>query len=321
MSRRLLLHICNTFFENELERNNELHLAAWMRSHPTVRQLQTLPLLYAEPNDLILVSDLPPNPDPRLRLIESPATAERIEDWGPSLAISAWARDNRIPYSYPAWETVRMINSKIFSFSHSPKLPNAALLHSEKEALFWIEKTPGPKVLKTPFGTAGRGHFHIPGKGLLSSFLQKEFAKGLPLIGEPWVERVLDFSTQWKDGRLLGATRFETTQKGSYRATLAGPQSELFASYEWAIEEHLAAASPLIDKIRDMGFFGHLGIDAYVYLWNGKHLLQPIVEINGRKTMSWVALQIQKEKYPDQCCRFSFTPAEGISHAPFSVSA
>lgn len=338
MSCSPILHICNTFFERELEdpssfspsktvnekdqnvqhqpiktlSPNEQILTAWMRSHPIVQTLQTLPLFYAAPEDLVLVSDLPESPDSRLRLINAPMTVKRIESWGASQAIAAWAREKKIPYSMPEWDIVRTVNSKIFSFSNSPKLPFASLLHNEQETLEWIERTPGRKVLKTAFGSAGRGHFHLPSKKNLASFLKIEFAKGFPLIGEPWVERAIDFSTQWKDTALLGATVFENTPDGTYRATITGPRPQIFGSYDWALEEHLAIAQPIVEKIRKIGFFGNLGIDAYVYRWENKEMIQPIVEINARKTMSWVALQIQEKKYSGQCLRFSFSPKKGI---------
>ena len=342
MSRPPVLHICNTFFEAELENPDffsstrisvekeardipnraktasphQQVLAAWMRSHPIIQKLQTLPLYYVKDDDFVLVSDLPESPDHRLRLLGAPLHVKTIESWGASKSIAAWAKEENLPYSMPDWETVRTVNSKIFSFCNSPVLPFAALLQNEQEALEWIEKTPGRKVLKTAFGTAGRGHFHLPSKKNLASFLKREFAKNLPLIGEPWVERVLDFSTQWKDSVLLGATVFENAPDGAYRATIAGPRPQIFGSYNWALEEHLAIVQPILEKIRKLGFFGNLGVDAYVYRWESKEMLQPIVEINARKTMSWVALQIQEKKYPGQSLRFSFSPKQGILLAP-----
>jgi hypothetical protein len=64
----------------------------------------------------------------------------------------------------------------------------------------------------------------------------------------------------------------------------------------WALEEHLAVARPLVEKMQQLGYSGHLGIDSYIYLWEGKKRVQPIVEINGRKTMSWVALQTPQKR-------------------------
>ena len=271
-----MLHICNTFFERELETGAVKPLSSWMRSHPAVLQLQFLPLLYAGPEDRILVSDLPENPDPRLCLIDEHPKTGCIKHWGPSLAIAEWTKS-----APPDWGRIRAINSKVFSFTESPKLPGAELLYSESDVHRWIAAIPGAKVLKTPFGTAGGGHFHI-GKGDLGAFLKKQ---SWPLIGEPWVERLFDFSTQWKNGRLLGVTGFENESNGTYRKTTLDPVEP------WALEEHLAVAKPLVEKLQ---YADHLGVDAYAYRWNGEIKLQPVVEINGRKTMSWVALQMKK---------------------------
>ncbi len=289
-----LAHICNIFFEQELEEIISKDLISWIRSHPIVLQLQFLPLLYADPTEIILVTDLPERPDPRLCLLEKAPRVEKIEDWGASRSIAKWAKERNIPYQIPDWEIVRTINSKIFSFQESPKLPGSALLNGEIEVGKWIESFQGPKVLKTAFGTAGRGHFHVGKDRDLQGFLRRQRD---PVIGEPWVERVFDFSTQWKNGTLLGATVFENEPNGTYKGTRAGEKEKIFGPYLWALEEHLQIARPLVKKIERMGFFGNLGIDAYIYRWEGKEKVQPVVEINGRKTMSWVALQLHKEKF------------------------
>lgn len=293
-----LVHICNTFFERELERDSKKDLLTGLRSHPIVLQLQFLPLVYAESNDRILVSDLPSNPDPRLELLEETKKRGKIEDWGFSKSIEEWASQKGIPYRTPSWEIVRKINSKVFSFQESPQLPGSALLTTQKEIEMWASKTAGPKVLKSAFGTAGGGHFHFDRN--LERFLA---GQNEPLIGEPWVERVFDFSTQWKEGKWLGPTAFENEPNGTYRATIAG--KGCMGKFAWALEEHLKVAEPLVQKITKMGFFGHLGIDAYVYRWKGEEKVQPIVEINGRKTMSWVAWKLQQNT-PDRNVRLEF---------------
>lgn len=296
------LHICNTFFERELETNTAKSLADWIRSHPVVMQLQFLPLLYAGPRDRILVSDLPENPDPRLCLIDSPPPGAIIDHWGPSLAIATWAKKHGLSYTMPDEKLVREINSKVFSFTESPKLPGAALLNSQEEIKTWIEKTSGPKVLKTPFGTAGNGHFLNPNVKRLYM---------TPIIGEPWVERVMDFSTQWEHGELVGVTVFENEPNGTYKGTYVGEVES------WALEEHLNIAEPLIKKIGEMGYSGHLGIDAFIYLWEGKKQLHPIVEINGRKTMSWVALQMSQKRLTYTRLKEGLLPSS-LGTTPFS---
>lgn len=275
------LHICNTFFERELQALSKKSLVEWFRSHPVVMQLQFLPLLYASPEDRILVSDLPPNPDPRLCLIDDPPKGLKIEHWGPSLAIANWAKEHGLPYEIPDWELVRKINSKAFSFAESPKLPGGKLLENSEAIRAWVEQTPEPKVLKSPFGTAANGHHINPNVKRLYT---------APLIGEPWVDRVMDFSTQWRDGELVAVTVFENEANGTYKGTFEGVVEP------WAFEEHLAAAKPLIEKIVQMGYSGHVGIDAFIYLWEGKKRVHPIVEINARKTMSWVATQLPEKQ-------------------------
>lgn len=273
------LHICNTFFEKELETSQPHSLNQWMHSHPIILQLQFLPLLFAGPDDKILVSDLPENPDPRLCLIDHPPKDLPIAHWGPSQAIARWAKTHRLPYPTFDWELIRTINSKVFSFERSPQLPGARLLHSQEEIKDWLYTIPGPKVLKTPFGTAGKGH-HI-----IHDIRNVKPLYITPIIGEPWVERVLDFSTQWDQGELLGVTIFENTARGTYKKTYVGPVEK------WALEEHLSIARPLVQKIGALGYVGNLGIDAFIYTWQGQKRVQPVVEINARKTMSWVALQ------------------------------
>ncbi len=276
------LHICNTFFEGELEgKKGNKSLLSWMKSHPIVMQLQFLPLLYAGPEDKILVSSLPENPDPRLCLIDNPSKDLPIEHWGPSLAIGAFAKEHNIPYSIPDWDLIRKINSKVFSFTESPKLPGAKLLNTQEEIEEWLKTTPGPKVLKSPFGTAGRGLIINPNVKQLYT---------CPMIGEPWVERVMDFSTQWHNGKLIGVTVFENEPDGTYKGTYNGIVEK------WALDEHLSVATPLVKKLGEMGYLGNIGIDAFIYLWNGEKRVQPIVEINARKTMSWVALQLSQKQ-------------------------
>lgn len=272
------LHICNCFFEEEIFKEHPLSLKEWLCFRKPYMQLQFLPLLYASKEDLILVSDLPKDPDPRLRLIdEALFFSGEIEDFGPSFAIEAWAKGQGL--FYPSYDKtlLQTINSKIFSFHHSPKLPFSKLLYSQEELQEWIFSFPEPKVLKAPYETAGRGHIFN---------LNQPLSWKTPLIAEPWVERVLDFSTQWNKAKLLGVTLFENDPKGCYKKTYVQEVDPFI------LQEHLSVVEPLVKRIQTMGYEGHLGVDAFVYLWKGKKRVHPVVEINARKTMSWVALQL-----------------------------
>lgn len=334
------LHIANTFMEWELEHKLNKTLQEAFHQHPVYLQLQFLPLLYGESHDLVLFSASPPSSYPEslisfgitppqfLLLSESDFSAcQEIESWGPSRLIAAWAQEKGIAYEIPDWEVVKQINSKQFSFENAPQLPHATLLTQEKEALAWLHSFKGKKVLKTCYGLSGAGHLIIDGTSdeKILPFLHKEWKKKLPVIAEPWVERLFDFSTQWliekNQIRYLGATACENDERGQYQASIVGNEEALFGSHLPFLQAHQKAAQPLLSQIATLGFFGNIGIDAMVYLLPNQvdtpHL-HPIVEINGRKTMGWAALHFQKRHFPNDTVCFRYA-LEKQGYLPSSI--
>ena len=278
------LHICNINFEWELETHSSLALKESFMVHPNFLQLQFLPFLYAKEGDGVVVSHLPPEMPKHLNvhLFDDPMDGyDRIETWGWSKAIQKWAS---LPYHVP--KHLREMASKTFAFTHSPTLPGAKLLHHPQEVKKWLCEGVYPKVVKTCFGFAGRGRWILQKETDLPPEAFKEFEKGHLLIGEPWVKRDMDFSTQWMlsdEIIYLGSTVMENTEWGAYNKTYIGKEIPF-------LKEHLEVAQIPLKRLFEMGFRGNLGIDAMVY--NQK--LHPIVEINLRKTMGWLALILGK---------------------------
>lgn len=330
----LKLHIVNTFFEWELETNPKCPLSEGFSQHPIFRQLQFLPLLYATSGEGILLADHPENGYlekmrdrgillPHLFNLSEPFFKEQmeIESWGASQLIAKFAKKHSLVYDIPDFALLRQVNSKRFSFECSHKLSLATLLENETEAKRWLESFQGKKVLKTCYGVSGKGHLIIDHPSYswerITSFLKREWNKELPVIAEPWVERILDFSTQWlvhKDQTItyIGSTLCENDSKGKYRSNTVGEEKELFGTYASFLQEHIEIAHPIVSKIAKMGFFGNLGIDAMIYTLPDDPdipLLHPIVEINARKTMGWAALMHQKRDHPNSKVRFSFAPS------------
>jgi hypothetical protein len=304
------LHIANTNFESELSASSPSSVAGLIQAHPIFLQLQFLPLLYGEPDDGLAVTHAP-SPSfasPRWHpLEERNFPYEQIESWGASPAIAVWAKTKKLSYSMPDWAVVKTVNSKAFSFTESPKLPGAELLHSMNELNRWDQKIEGPKVLKSCFGVSGKGHLFLPSDHV-RKFAEKEFSAGRPLIAEPWVERKLDFSTQWMihpDQKIeyIGATVCISDQRGRYSANKVGDLPFLFGDYFPFLEKHQEAVFPILQKMAAMGYFGNVGIDAMIW---GNEKLQPVVEINARKTMGWVALQFAKVHFPKQTIALSY---------------
>jgi hypothetical protein len=324
------LHICNTNFEWELVQKKAASPVFAFERHPIFLQLQFLPLLYAEPEDGVVVTDSP-NEEfwealqnfgiiaPKLHFFSDKdfSRYRQIESWGPSLILSRFAQEHHLQYSIPPWETVLQVNSKAFSYQISPKLPGSTLLFDQKQAQEWLNSSSGKVVFKTCYGVSGRGHLLIDLDEYISqkrfwSFLQKEWNENRPVIAEPWVSRVLDFSTQWEivtkdDIRFIGAAICENDPKGSYRRNYAGDPVQLFGKYINFLEEHRKIVLPILTEMARLKHIGNVGIDAMVFLEKGELLLHPVVEINARKTMGWTAIRIQKLRYSEKIISLQFT--------------
>ncbi len=320
-----MLHIANTHFEEELSQEKLISLQESFYAHPVFLQLHFLPFLYASSQDVVVVTTPPPQEfldglkqlgiaPPQFQLFsDQKIPKDQIESWGFSRGVAAWATEKGLDYTMPEWECVKRVNSKLFSFSCSP-LPGARLLDSEEKVHAWIQEVPGPKVLKSCFGFAGRGHFliqesHDPEK--LAKFLQPEFAAKRALIAEPWKERVLDFSTQWKiDSQVhyLGATLCESDARGVHKQNSVGDEEKLFGDSLLFLHQQKTKALPILKEMQTLGYFGNVGIDSMLYRENGKINLQPVVEINARKTMGWVALEVQRRHFPGKKLSLQFLP-------------
>ena len=316
------LHLGNVNFEWELKTHSLLSFQEAFLIHPNFLQLQFLPLLYTD--EEVLVTHLPKNACSQLRLItETDFSDTVLETWGWSETAQRWANERGVLYSPPSFTVVRDVASKVFSFTHSPTLPGAELLHTMSEIEKWLEDQVYPKVLKTCYGLAGRGRFLL---AKLEDFIrlrhriENNIEEGYPLIGEPWVERLLDFSTQWtlpQKGQpsYLGATVMENKIGGQYERTLAGDEEALFGPYISFLKEHLEKVKVPLAYLAKAGYFGPLGIDAMVYRHPTKKdkMLHPIVELNVRKTMGLLALELyKKKKVPFLSLRYVSEPGPGL---------
>ncbi len=302
------LHIANTDLEFELSSHEPLSLEAGLRRNPIVHQLQFLPLLYREKDEGVGVTDLPSDGSSCHLLSDAHLPFDQIESWGPSESIAKWAKKRGLIYHMPPWDVVKLVNSKAFSFEQTKPLPGAELIFSWEELMKWIQKLEGPKVLKTCFGLSGQGHLLLPAaQEKIQAFAEREFQEGRPLIAEPWAARKLDFSTQWmleKDQIVyVGSTLLQNDAKGRYSGTVVGDEKKIFGAYFDRLLEHKEAAMPALKKMAALGFFGNVGIDAMIW---GSDLLHPIVEINARKTMGWVALEIRKRLFSNQTIQVSY---------------
>lgn len=329
------IHLINTDFEFELAQLTQtMTIEDTWKSYPLCLQLQYLPLIYAEPTDYIAVTHDPPSlylekiqawrkglPLPHIINLNNEELGRlnlTCQSWGYSKKVKKWAAAHRIQYEMPDWEIIKEVNSKAYSFSHSPSLQNSDLLWNDSQLIRWFNLTSGKRVLKTCYGLSGRGHFFIDENLALNQIIQfceTEWAQKRPVIAEPWVARVFDFSTQWNIDKLIGPqlvgpTVFQSNEKGVYQSTLCGKREQTFKELLPFLEEHLECAEGILNKIFSLGFYGPIGVDAFIYREQNQLKLQPIVEINARQTMSLAALKFQERWFPDQTIRFFFSSNE-----------
>jgi hypothetical protein len=293
MSRLL---VCNSFFELELSSNTQQNLLNWVNTNPMSRFLQFLPLLYKEETDLVLVSSLPIERKAECLLIDSidskKSRFQEIISWAPSKAIADFASEYGLIYKIPSFSLVKELQSKDYSHRVCP-IEGAELIYNLDDYYRWISKYKGKKVVKKLLDCSGRGHLFESNESKLFSEMQNEFKAGRAVIGQPWLERKIDFSSQWEIGstvELLGLTKFETSARGSYISTVVGEKWQ--ENIKKQVEEHLRIAFPVLEGIKKRGFFGPVGVDAFIDIHDQ---IIPIIEINVRKTMSRVALDLHKK--------------------------
>lgn len=343
----MILHIANTQFEWELVQKKNALLEEGFGKSAIFLQLQFLPFLYADAEEGVAVTQKPTDSFfhvleslgisfPRLHLLSETAFPYRcVESWGASPSVQKWAEEHGLHYEIPSWECVQKVNSKLFSFEKGPKLQNASLLYTQEQTVRWLHEQNGPKVFKTCFGVSGRGHHFVQSltpETLL--FLQKEWKEGRPVIAEPWVDRKLDFSTQWKiseEKRIeyIGATLCKNNERGVYQSNSVGEETKLFGDYLPHLENHKKIAKDVLEEMADLGYFGNVGIDAMLYSDSEALKLQPIVEINARKTMGWAALAFQRRYFRNKILTLHYLstkseknllPESLIDQRPFSRS-
>ncbi len=327
------LQIANAFFEWELEHQGQPSVSSLyeaFHAHPVFLQLQFLSALYCAPGEGILLSDLPTEQyweNLRKKGVATPlhlplsqgtfVPFEEVESWGYSRLIAEWAEKHHLRYPHPDWDVVAEVNSKAFSFAHSPKLPGATLLLDESEAKEWARAVPGKKVFKTCHGFSGRGHRIVEEDATsAAAFLQREFAQGRVVIAEPWVNRVRDFSTQWKisgEGEIeyVGVTLCENDERGVYLSSCVGKEEALFGDDLPFLHAHKEHAAQILRKMAKAKYFGNVGIDAMLYREGNQMHLHPIVEVNARKTMGWAALVFWKRYFPNEVMTFRIALGQG----------
>lgn len=183
----------------------------------------------------------------------------------------------------------------------------------------------GPSMLKAPWSGSGRG-LHPVGAQLSArdeAWVLRTLRRQGGVDVEPLYQRLLDFAMEfWASrGRVsyCGLSLFATTPGGVYAGNLIAPEADkerilsryvsprLLAEVRRLLLRLLAAAD------LPAWYTGPLGVDMMI-VNAPSAALHPLVEVNLRMTMGWVALQLTPQLPHGQHGRFSIVSAGGRYH-------
>ena len=224
---------------------------------------------------------------------------------GPNDEIVVWGVLERhrvlFPSRFPDSSSVFDANSKLWSFNNREEgLSHSAILSTdmtEEELRKEIKRTP-KWIIKDPFGVAGRERFNGTSTSDIESikqWMQKRLRAGKgKFLLETYVDIELEFSTHYeiqKDGAITyqGVCAILCDANGSFRGNFRLREEHASLAKE-AKENH----QPLLEKLRDLGYFGPLSFDSFLGEDHHRRCFQTVSEINARYTFGRMFLELQK---------------------------
>jgi hypothetical protein len=216
---------------------------------------------------------------------------------GESLRASTTAR--------PSLETVRRVNSKLWSHALEQELgigmagARAAANFAELEEAVAraCPRTDDKWVIKNQFGFAARERVLGRGarlEGAQATWARRQFAGGETLIFQPWLERVREYGVTLEiapggEINLHGISDLQTNGAGTGTGYLLGRKIDAGRRAE------LESMAQLVgERLFREGYTGAAGLDALEHTGG----LHPLLEINARYTMGFVALAVERALKP-----------------------
>ncbi len=183
----------------------------------------------------------------------------------------------------------------------------------------FIQKSQFRQLVKSPYSSSGRGLLWLPpGKisGSSAQILQGMLRKQATVSIEKVLNKQLDFSmhfTAHPSGEIsfCGYSIFSTNDKGAYTGSRIASQQymiNMLSSYidpELLINVKNNLLTILKEKYTPV-YQGSIGVDMLIYEDNGTHHLHPCLEINLRKSMGYLTLQLQQKYIHEDALGYFF---------------
>lgn len=201
----------------------------------------------------------------------------------------------------PSLDLIKKVNSKIFSFNLEQEwgiaLKGSAVANNFDELkaiVATICPNPDDKwVIKSPMGVAARERVLGRGASLNNAatiWVERQFKRGEQLIFQPWLEVIREYGTTMyiqPDGKveIIGISDLQTNGAGTGVGYLLGRKVD-----DGRLAELKQIAERTGKRLFQEGYTGPVGIDALEHS-KGLH---PLLEINARYTMGFVAVAVEK---------------------------
>jgi hypothetical protein len=193
----------------------------------------------------------------------------------------------------------------------------------------YLNEHPGRWLVKSPFSSSGRGLVWLPSGSLARS--ERQIVSGMlkkqsQVSIEPMLDKALDFSMHFEIDagqaiRFVGYSIFQTNEKGAYTSSKVAAQETLENQIHAFIDEMLLSRVknrllPILQKTYAPHYRGNLGVDMLAYRTeNGSHRLHPCIEINMRKSMGWLAIELHRNYLHAEtqgCVRIDYCPSSDV---------
>jgi hypothetical protein len=240
----------------------------------------------------------------------SPARAARQSQrlftpwgWTPSavrVGEGVGARVEPLPF-----ETVARVNSKLWSHALEVELgasiegaATASTLAQLNEAARRACPRANDKwVVKSPYGFAARERVLGRGptvEGAQAAWVSKRLARGETLIFQPWLEVVREYGVVVEIARdgshtIQGVSDLQTNGAGTGTGYVLGR-----APSPGRMKELESIARVVCERLYAEGYYGPAGVDAIEHAGG----LHPLLEVNARYTMGFIAVAVERALKP-----------------------
>lgn len=223
--------------------------------------------------------------------------------WTPS-AVAQGERAGAVMNPVP-FDIVERVNSKLWSHALEVELgvaqrgaTTANTIEELREAIARACPGAGDKwVIKRPFGFAARERVLGRGPSLdgpQAVWSERRLEKCETLIFQPWLEVIREYGVVMEisqDGayEIHGISDLQTNGAGTGKGYILGrkPSAHRVAELE-------RISGIVCERLFKEGYFGPVGMDALEHA-NGLH---PLLEINARYTMGFVAVALERDLQP-----------------------